>query len=212
MPEAGPDPALVAGWLTARSIARKLPAPVPDSGGLRVDTGLPTERRRHVFARPGPGLTELGRAITDPLTVLKLCASPDIMGAYLPKRWMLDASGALMTCDTPMPEKPLPGGYRLELRRDGLVLSAFALAADGSPAASGHAVEAGGVFVFDRIETEPMHRRRGLGGAIVTALASARADRASRFVLVATPAGRALYESLGWRVESPYTTARLPSS
>lgn len=209
MPEAGADPALVAAWLAARSISRGLPAPVQDHGGLRVDTDLPTESRRYVFARPNAGLTELGRTVTDRLTVLKLCASPDVMRLRLPARWALDGSAALMTCETAIPARPLPAGYSVELGRAGAALSVRVLAGDGSLAASGHAAEHDGVFVFDRIVTEPSHRRRGLGAVVMASLGSARADPASRFVLVATPDGRALYQSLGWRIEAPYTTARL---
>lgn len=37
-----------------------------------------------------------------------------------------------------------------------------------------------------------------------------REKGAVRGVLVATPDGRALYESLGWELHSPYTTAVIP--
>jgi hypothetical protein len=33
---------------------------------------------------------------------------------------------------------------------------------------------------------------------------------ASRWLLVATPEGRALYETLGWEVHAPYTSAFIP--
>lgn len=182
---------------------------MPDHGGLRVDTGLADERCRYVFARPLPGLTTLGHAVSDPLTVLKLCAAPAVMQGWLPDRWALDGSAALMTRGSPMAPVSTPAGYRLQLTRDGATLKAEAIAPDGTCAASGFAVEHGGVFAFDRIVTAPPHRRRGLGAAIMALLSGTRADRASRFVLVATPEGRALYESIGWTVESPYTTARL---
>ncbi|HEU4967363.1 GNAT family N-acetyltransferase [Sphingomonas sp.] len=209
MPEAGADPALVAAWLAARSVSRGLPLPVPDHGGLRVDTRSDTESRRYVFAKPAPGLAELGRSVTDPLVVLKLCASPDAMATLLSPRWVVEQTGNLMMCARPMPPRPLPDGYRLGLRREDGAIRCSISADDGSPAASGHAVERDGVFAFDRIVTEAAHRRRGLGAALMVALAGARADSTSRFVLVATPEGRALYESLGWRAHSPYSTARL---
>ncbi|HLY07000.1 MAG TPA: hypothetical protein VKR31_14740, partial [Rhizomicrobium sp.] len=40
------DPFLLESWLRARSLSRGLPQPVADSGGLRVDSGLPNETRR----------------------------------------------------------------------------------------------------------------------------------------------------------------------
>ncbi|MBA2919486.1 N-acetyltransferase [Sphingomonas sp. MAH-20] len=209
MPEAGADPALVAAWLAARSISRGLPLPVPDHGGLRVETRSDTESRRHVFARPAPGLADLGRAIDDPLAVLKLCAPPELMAHLLPSRWSVERTGSLMTCDSLMPLRPVPAGYRLDLRPDSGAVRGLIRAADNMVAASGHAVERDGVFAFDRIVTEGPHRRRGLGAALMVGLAGARADPASRFVLVATAEGRALYESLGWQVLTPYSTARL---
>lgn len=210
MHEAGADSALVAAWLAARSISRGLPLPVPDHGGLRVDTGSGTESCRYVFARPKPGLVELGHSIRDPLAVLKLCAPPDVMASLLPSRWTAESTGSLMICNCPMPLRSLPPDYRLELRREwnATRCSVWSLP-DGMLAASGHAVEGEGVFAFDRIVTEKAHRRRGLGAALMAALARARSDSSSRFVLVATAAGRALYESLGWQVESSYTTAWL---
>jgi hypothetical protein len=38
MKDQGVDPALLEAWLSARSIARGLPLPIPDQGGFRVDT------------------------------------------------------------------------------------------------------------------------------------------------------------------------------
>ena len=87
MPEAEADPPLVAAWLAARSISRHLPVPVPDHGGLRVDTGSETESCRYVFARPVSGLSGLGRTVRDPLTALKLCAGSELMRSMLSPRW-----------------------------------------------------------------------------------------------------------------------------
>jgi GNAT superfamily N-acetyltransferase len=209
MPDAGADPALVAAWLAARSISRGLPPPVPDHGGLRVDTGSASETRRYVFARPTPGLTELARTVRDPLAVLKLCSPPAQLQAALPVGWAAEQSGSLMACDHPMPQRQAPSGYRVSLQPEGSAFRCTIVTAAGDVAATGHAAETEGAFIFDRIVTEAPHRRRGLGAALVTALAEARRDPSSRFVLVATPAGRLLYETLGWSVISPYSTARL---
>lgn len=209
MPEAGADPLLVTAWLAARSISRHLPVPVPDHGGLRVDTGSETESCRYVFARSDAGLGDLGRTINDPLVVLKLCAGAERMRSALPCHWAVEQTGSLMACDEPMPARAVPAHYRLDMQQDAGVIRCSIRAADGSLAASGFAVETDGVFAFDRIVTEEAHRRRGLGAALVTALADARHNSRGRFVLVATPAGRLLYESLGWSVLSPYSTAQL---
>nr|WP_254447749.1 GNAT family N-acetyltransferase [Sphingomonas sp. ID1715] len=105
-------------------------------------------------------------------------------------------------------QRPLASGYRLEISREARVHLCQLLAGDGSCAAIARGVEANGAFIFDRVRTEPAHQRRGLGRAMMHALAALRRDERSRFVLAATEAGRGLYEQIGWRVVSPYLTAR----
>ncbi|MEU8915735.1 GNAT family N-acetyltransferase [Streptomyces nigrescens] len=62
--------------------------------------------------------------------------------------------------------------------------------------------------VFDMIGTQPAHQRRGLGRAVMAALAGRAVERGARQgVLVASPDGRALYEAMGWRLRSPVTAA-----
>ena len=206
------EPDLLWRWVAARSIARGLPLPVPDRGGMRVDTGLPAEVRRHVFAGPCPGLRELAETIDTPLVYLKVCAGPDALRGLLPPRWQLQPAGYLMVHEgAPAAVLPPGPGYRVGLLRDGAVTTARILAGDGTVAASGHAAEHNGVFILDRILTDPAHRRRGLGRALVTALGSMQRDGASRRVLVATEDGCALYSTLGWRILSPYSTIVIPA-
>ncbi|AZS73665.1 hypothetical protein DDE74_24345 [Streptomyces lydicus] len=58
------------------------------------------------------------------------------------------------------------------------------------------------------IGTEPAHQRRGLGRAVMAALAGRAVERGARQgVLVASPDGRALYEAMGWRLRSRVTAA-----
>jgi GNAT superfamily N-acetyltransferase len=104
------------------------------------------------------------------------------------------------------------GAYQIEVSQQGLVIAARAYAPDGSIAASGYAAEYDGTFVFDRIATQPAHRRRGLGSAIMAALGSMKRSDVTTSVLVATEDGRALYSALGWIVRSPYSTIAIPDS
>ncbi|KQX25562.1 MULTISPECIES: GNAT family N-acetyltransferase [unclassified Sphingomonas] len=208
------DAGLIAGWLAARSAVRGLPAPVSDRGGWRVDTGLPGETRRHVFPAACPGLVALGAAIDEPLVLLKLAGTHAELAALLPPRWRLEPLAHVMTCaggfgggDLP----DLPRGYRLLLERDGDRAFARIVAADGGTAASGHAAERDGIFIYDRIATEAPHRRLGLGRALMLALQGTRRASASRQVLTATTDGRALYTALGWRVHCPWSTAAIPA-
>lgn len=208
------DAGLIAGWLAARSAVRGLPAPVPDRGGWRVDTGLPDETRRHVFPVACPGLVELGSGIDEPRVLLKLAGTHAELAALLPPRWRLEPLAHVMTCTGSFgggARPDLPCGYRLLLDRSDDRALARIVAADGGTAASGHAAEREGVFIYDRIATEAPHRRLGLGRALMLALQDTRRASASRQVLTATADGRALYAALGWQVHCPWSTAAIPA-
>lgn len=206
------NPQLVRGWLAARSVARGLPAPVADSGGWRVETASPTELRRYVFAAPAGGLRRLGATIDAPNVALKLCGAEATMRALLPVRWRVTGDSFLMTGDAAIPSaRTVAPGYFVDLTVTGPIATVRITTPDGQLAASGFAAEHDGVFVYDRIVTDPAHSRRGLGSVVMATLATARRSAASRQVLVATAPGRALYETLGWTICSPYTTALLPS-
>lgn len=206
------DPALVHGWLAARSVARGLSMPVEDSGGWRVDTHGETEWQRYVFARPTAGMSRLAGTIAAPGIFLKLCADADALQALLPPRWAITDANCMMVCDAaPPPPAPLPPGYDAHTHRTGAVTAVRINGPDGDLAASGYAAEHGGCFVYDRIVTADAHRRRGLGRALMTRLGAAREEPSARQVLTATAMGMALYLALGWRVYCPYTTAAIPA-
>lgn len=201
------DTQLIGSWLRARSICHGLPAPVPDHGGWRLDTARPGELRRYVFGAAGDGLRALGASIDEPQVFLKLCGSGDELLALLPPRWRLDEPRHVMVAGDWPAAAPLAPGYTLRLTRAGAVTTARAVTATGAVAATGHAAEWAGVFVCDRIETAPAHRRRGLGASVMQALRKARLDAGATEILVATAAGQALYRSLGWTTISDYSTA-----
>jgi len=205
------DPLLVKGWLTARSLARGLPPPVDDHGGWRVDTNLPAETRRFVFARAEEPLRALAESIVTPLIFLKLCASAEAMRALLPARWQIQPGGYLMTCEGQPAAPTRPGSeYQVAVSRSGAVTAVRIFTGDGELAAGGFAAEADGLFVYDRIVTEPAHRRRGLGIVVMRTLGMERRHADSKQVLVATEDGKALYSALGWAVRSPYSSAFIP--
>ncbi|WP_210356914.1 GNAT family N-acetyltransferase [Sphingomonas beigongshangi] len=210
--ETAVDPDLVRGWLAARSLSRGLPAPVADHGGWRVDTDDAEERRRYVFATAGEGLVALARSIDAPRVFVKLCADAAALRALLPPRWSILPSNCMMVRAAPGPAPAIPAGYRAMVERRGAVTRVDLVTQDGRPAARGFAAEHGGVFCYDRIVTEEAHRRRGLGRALMATLATARRDPTAREVLTATPMGRALYATIGWRVYVPYTTAVIPDA
>jgi len=204
----GVDPLILEAWLSARSIARGLPLPVPDYGGFRVDTGSDAEVARWVFSKIGAGFKELAHSISEPHYLLKLCGAADKLRAALPKRWQLHAPSYFMQ-GTGMPTgQRLPDGYRVEVKQLGMVLEARIFSDAGALAATGYAAEARGVFVYDRIVTEPEHRRKGLGRALMLTLHAARQQPGPE-LLVATEDGRNLYSTLGWETISPYSTASI---
>lgn len=204
------DPALLAGWVAARSLARGLPQPVADRGGLRVDTGLPGEARRYVFPGPLPGISQIARSEVAPRTFIKMCGSGDELLGLVTPPWRLQPPAYFMCHEGAFGSSPkLRDGYRLQVSIEHAVAVARILAEDGSLAASAHAAEYAGVFVFDRIQTAPAHRRRGLATILMAALAATRKSNTARPVLVATEEGRALYSSLGWTTLSLYSTVAI---
>ena len=103
-----------------------------------------------------------------------------------------------------------PDAYTVELHSTGDVHDVVVRAAGGECAAKGRVAVRGHAAVVDVVETDPAHRRRGLGSVVMSELSRVASDRgAVRAVLVATEVGRALYEKLGWAVESPITAAHL---
>ncbi len=208
----GPAADLVAGWVYGRSVARRVALPVADHGGWRVDTASPSEVCRYIFADPTPDVAALARAVTQPRIWIKVCCEDSALAACLPSDWTLAPTCWMMVGEGSVDEATLPAGYRTNVVRDGACVEVSIFAPDGSLAASGHAAEAGGAFVYDRIVTDAAHRRRGLGRAMMHLLSAQRQSADAKPVLVATDAGRALYESLGWRVHRPYASAVIPDA
>lgn len=209
MDDAAIDPAILHAWLAARSVARGLPAPVADHGGFRVDTLSDGEIRRWVFSRIDPGLMALARTIRLPGYLLKACVSTDQLRGALPARWRVHAPAYFMGSGGDFVGRPLAKGYSIETETRDSVGAVRIRAATGEIAASGFMAETDEAFIYDRIVTAPDHRRKGLATAIMGALRQMKRRRDAPELLVATEDGRPLYESLGWRVLSPYSTASI---
>jgi GNAT superfamily N-acetyltransferase len=104
----------------------------------------------------------------------------------------------------------LPEPYVAELDATSPVVRVRLRADAGDLAASAQLAVVDDCAVPDRVETVAEHRRRGLGGAMMTALLDAAVDLgARRGLLMASTQGRALYTSLGWTTLCPVVVGRL---
>lgn len=200
---------LLLAWLSARSQVRGLPMPVPDHGGFRVDTGAMDEVARWIFPVVVDGLGRLARSITGSGHLIKLCGPSHDLQRELPAGWQLHARAYFMRGGGAPVRRHLAGEYRLERIRTGNVLVARIVDAAGATVANGHAVETTDAFVYDRIVTNPEHRRKGLGHVLMTTLRDAKRNVSVPELLVATQDGRALYSQMGWSTISPYSTASI---
>lgn len=201
-------------WLTGWSLARGLPLPQPAGGGLVVEVGWPEQVRRHVFVDAGEALQVCAARIQDPYIYLKAAVEPAHLRRVLPAAWLVEPSRYLMYCPTAMaPSGSLPAGYRAQFTVEHGASVVRLVDATGQIAAAGRVVLHQGTAVFDRIETGELYRRKGLGTWVMSSLdALAQQAGVSERLLVATEAGRALYQRLGWQVVAPYATAVLPAS
>ncbi|WP_430379906.1 GNAT family N-acetyltransferase [Streptomyces sp. B1-3] len=206
--------AWVDGWVVSRGAA----PPQREAWGFTVDVGQIAQVSRHVFDALGDDVDEgavrkVADAVTGAGVWLKVFQDPGIVGKWLGEGWWVDPEpGYLMT--VPLPGRraeagDVPDGYRTRVWSVGGVIRVLVAAPDGSLAARGQVAPTGASAVFDQIETVTAHRRRGLGSVVMRTLqAAAGATGAQTGVLAGTPAGRGLYESLGWHVQAPLTSAK----
>lgn len=208
------DPDLIARWADAWAISRGAAMPVARDGGLYIHVGQPDQIGRYLFARLDPdAICPLAASVDRPLLYLKVCAKADAVRPLLPPGWEIAAPGYMMTAPlSVMLDRPSAVSAEFEMRItcDDSITFAHIFDAAGEEAARGRIVAVDGLIVFDRIHTADQYRRRGLGSAIMRALAAeARQSGVEDAMLCATPAGRELYTSLGWSLHSDYTTASL---
>ncbi|WP_439385610.1 GNAT family N-acetyltransferase [Amycolatopsis lexingtonensis] len=197
---------ILGAWARGWAVSRAVPAPVEEPDGHRVDVGLPGHRVRYLLRSPST-VAARARTVASPGTWLKTCGSRPAVLAGLTAGWEVGETEYLMTFEGQVPLAAAPPGYAVAVTGSAPLWD-VAVSFDGVPAARGRVAVASGVAVFDQIETEPEHRRRGLGRVVMHRLAAATGAKTG--ALLATEAGRGLYTSLGWRVASELVPAHVP--
>ncbi|MFE6687456.1 GNAT family N-acetyltransferase [Streptomyces sp. NPDC057743] len=131
---------------------------------------------------------------------MKMPAEPEEIEPWLPRGWVWEESGHLMAVDLVASAPVAPEGYTTAVEVSGAVVYVRVLDATGEQAAQGQMALLGEAAVMDRVVTEESHRRRGLGGFVMRTLVDHAVEQGVVLgVLGATDAGRALYETLGWK-------------
>ncbi len=200
-------PELVRTWASGWAVSRGRPRPLGMPWGVYIEVGNPDQVGRHVLPDCDESWVRMAAAsVSIPRTWLKVPADPGRIGRWLPRGWVvdLDETGHLMATDLRATDPVAPEGYSMAVEDREGVVHVRVYDAAGEPAARGQMAVTGEAAVVDRVGTQAAHRRRGLGGLVMRTLADhAVAQGATLGVLGATDAGRALYETLGWKAHAP---------
>ncbi|MEV6762558.1 GNAT family N-acetyltransferase [Streptomyces sp. NPDC051105] len=198
---------LARSWVDGWTVSRRAPKPVDMPWGLTIQVGLPAQAVRHVLLGPDVETARgLVGAITEPATWIKAFLAPDVMEPWFSPAWEPTDPGFLMAVDLRPSVVRAPDGYTATAETADDVTRVRILAADGKLAARGQIGLTADACVFDQIVTEEAHQRLGLGTVVMGTLANAAIENgAATGILGATVQGRALYETLDWKVLAPLT-------
>lgn len=196
-------------WLTAWSLSRNLPLPVKYKSGLMVEVGYPDQERRYVFPQLNDDFIELSESINQPWIFIKVCASVDELKDRISGKWIIQPQGYMMTCFHPMNilNRSLNDNYTLEFEQYNTTYLVRIVTKEGQLASTGRVVLVDDLAIYDRISTEPQHKRMGLATFLMKELEKiALANNIHHNFLVATEEGKSLYQSMGWEVYCLYTS------
>ncbi|MFI1801872.1 GNAT family N-acetyltransferase [Streptomyces sp. NPDC020379] len=195
---------MVRTWVAGWAVSRRTPPPVAMPWGFYIEVAdNPVERGRHVL----PEVDELSvrsaaASVNVPRTWMKMPAEPEEIEPWLSQGWVVawEDTGHLMAIDLATSDPVAPEGYTATVETVGAVVHVRVLDSTGEQAAQGQMALLGEAVVVDRVATGEAHRRRGLGNFVMRTLADHAVDQGAALgVLGATDAGRALYETLGWK-------------
>lgn len=196
-------------WLTAWSLSRKLPLPVKYKSGFKVEVGEEQQKERYVFSELNEDFIELSQQIEEPWVYLKVCNSPDEIKKVVPEKWKIQPPGYMMSCFGSMKtyDSHLCAGYKIEYEEYNSTTAIKIMTQGGELASIGRIVLVDDLAVYDRIVTEEVHQRKGLATFLMWELEKiALSKGVYHNFLVATEEGKALYESIGWKLYSDYTS------
>ncbi|MFD0021456.1 GNAT family N-acetyltransferase [Streptomyces sp. NPDC058382] len=214
---------LIRRWLDGWTVARSLPEaePVDPAGsGLRSECDQPG-REVEVFAlradEDPESLAQLASVVAaaqQPTWLTVPTLSPGTVEAIVSAAGLklVHRSEWLMTTDlTEHPQYVPAAPYEREVRTEGPVTVVSLRDPSGGVAARGSIAVVGAEAIADRIETDAAHRRRGLGRAVMSALAEAAVSQGARTgLLIASEEGQRLYSALGWHHRADVLIARGP--
>ncbi|WP_438297187.1 GNAT family N-acetyltransferase [Streptomyces sp. HUAS TT7] len=195
---------IVGTWVAGWAVSRRTPPPVEKPWGFYIEVaGNADEVGRHVLPEAEEPLVRSAAAsVSVPRTWMKMPAEPEEIESWLSPGWVVawEETGHLMAVDLMATDPVAPEGYTVTVEAIGAVTYARVLDAAGEKAAQGQMASLGEAVVVDRVMTEKAHRRRGLGNFVMRTLADHALETGAVLgVLGATDAGRALYETLGWK-------------
>lgn len=200
-------------WLKAWSLSRKLPLPVKYKSGLMVEVGYLNQKRRYVFTELNDDLIELSKSIDQPGIFLKFCSSPDKLKNRISPKWVVQPQGYLMSCFHQMniSDSTLNANYKIEFEHYNSTYVIRIVTKDGELGCIGRVVLIDDLAIYDRISTEPDHQRMGLATFLMKELEKiALSNDVFHNLLVATEEGKLFYQSIGWKIESLYTSLVIP--
>lgn len=196
---------LIVRWQRGWSVARGLPEAEDVGGGLRARCLQPGRDVEYV-AYDDAELDKLAQRVRAEREITWLTVPTievDAAAATLQRNGLelVRRAEQLMTIELrDHPERGLAGPYGLEVALDRDVVTATVRHESGEAAATGTMGLTGRDAVADRIETFPGHRRRGLAGVVMGALArTAVRAGAEHGILIASEDGQRLYARLGWQ-------------
>lgn len=207
--------AAISGWVQGWSMSRRTMAPIEIPGGFYINVGTATESGRFVLSVPDDArrVQELAAQVSTTDFWIKLPGIGSELTPLLGRGWKLGQELSLMSRSLEYsPPTTMPAGYSLEMIDEGNALEARVVTIDGVLAARGR-IGLSHVAVPDQIVTQVGHQRRGLGSIVMRTLSNAALGmKRTDAILLASEQGRALYETLGWQVITPFAEAQFTAA